>query len=64
MLPEWLALSDVISAGQSAPSSLQSAIYFYPDGRADSATLVLADAVGREISVELAGATGRVYVNA
>jgi len=63
MLPEWLALSDVISAGQSTSSSLQSAIYFYPDGRADGATLVLADAAGRETAVELAGATGRVHVN-
>jgi prepilin-type N-terminal cleavage/methylation domain-containing protein len=61
-LPEWLMLSDVISAGESVSSSLQSAVYFYPDGTADGATLVLADAAGREIVVELAAATGRVYV--
>jgi len=59
-LPPGLWLGDLMVAGQAAGAAAQNPIYFYPDGRTDGATVVLLDANGRELAVELALATGRV----
>ena len=59
-LSSGLWLSDLTVAGQAAGAIAQNPIYFYPDGRTDGATMVLLDANGRELAVELASATGKV----
>jgi prepilin-type N-terminal cleavage/methylation domain-containing protein len=62
-LSSGLWLSDLMVAGQAAGAIAQNPIYFYPDGRTDGATVVLLDANGRELAVELASATGKVEIS-
>jgi len=64
VLPEGLSLGEVEVAGQGTTILPQRVIYFYPDGGTDGARLTLRNAAGAQITVELATATGRVYVNA
>jgi len=63
-LPAHLWLSDMALAGQIVEDPAQNPIYFYPDGRADGATLLLVDASGRELTLKLVPATGRVRLSA
>jgi len=63
-LPPGLWLSEMALVGQSVEDPAQNPIYFYPDGRADGATLVLVDASGWEVAVKLIPATGRVTLSA
>lgn len=62
-LSSGLWLSDLTVAGQAAGAIAQNPIYFYPDGRTDGATVILLDANGREVAVDLAPATGRVELS-
>jgi len=62
-LSSGLWLSDLMVAGQAAGAIAQNPIYFYPDGRTDGAAVVLLDANGSEVVVELAPATGRVELS-
>lgn len=61
-LPRGLWLSEMAVAGQNVGDPAQNPIYFYPDGRADGASLVLMDERGWEVSLKLAAATGRVTI--
>ncbi|UCC69408.1 MAG: GspH/FimT family pseudopilin [Armatimonadota bacterium] len=63
-LPADLQLTDMALAGQIVEDPAQSPIYFYPDGRVDGAVLLLVDAAGRELTLKLAPATGRVRLSA
>ncbi len=62
LLPKGLLLREVEVPGQDASSQRLGVMYFYPDGAADGGRLVLVNAAGGETTVELAAATGRVYV--
>ncbi len=62
-LPSGLWLSEMALEGQSVGDPAQNPIYFYPDGRADGASLVLADERGWEVAVKLVPATGRVTIS-
>lgn len=63
-LPDSLRLSDLIIGGREALRPSDEPIYFYPDGRTDGAAVLLSDANGRELAVEIAPATGKVSVSA
>jgi type II secretion system protein H len=62
-LSSGLQLGDMTVAGQTAGAIAQNPIYFYPDGRTDGATVILLDANGREVVLDLASATGRVGIS-
>jgi len=63
MVPDSLHISKLLAGGRDTRKR-QAQLYFYPDGRTDGLLLVLADGRGREITVELSAATGRVTVGA
>lgn len=61
-IPEWLDVSQMAVAGQEVHQQ-STTIYFYPDGRTDGASLVLADDKGRQIVIEISATTGRVTIS-
>jgi prepilin-type N-terminal cleavage/methylation domain-containing protein len=63
-LPDYLSLSGVWIAGQTAAGIGDAAIYFYPDGRTDGASLVLVGPGGAETMIDVAPATGKVKLSA
>lgn len=63
-LPEVLTITDLTIGGQGAAGQPFGAIYFYPDGHTDGASLSLIGASGRGLLVELSPTTGRVTISA
>ena len=58
-LPEGFAVTQLTIAGLDATQTTAE-IYFYPDGSTDGATLVMSDAEGRQVEVDLSPTTGKV----
>jgi type II secretion system protein H len=61
-LPESLSVSEFAVGGRTAAGLLDTALYYYPDGRTDGARVVLSRARGGRISAEVVAATGRVQL--
>ncbi len=61
-LPDHLAVVELSIGGVDAALP-RADIYFYPDGTADGAAIVLADEAGREIELTVTPATGQVRVD-
>jgi len=59
-LPDSLSVSRLAIGGQEVSARDRADIYFYPDGRTDGVSMLLADDYGREVLVEVSSATGRV----
>ena len=59
-LPDHLSLARLAIGGQELSALDRADVYFYPDGRTDGVSMLLADDYGREILVEVSSATGRV----
>jgi len=60
-LSERLKIAMTVS-GLEAADQPATAVYFYPDGRADGASLTLRDDAGWEVTILLSSATGRVRI--
>ncbi len=64
VLPEHLVLEAIEVSGIALPPDEAPAIYFYPDGRADQAALLMVRESGASAVLEILGATGRVSLDA
>lgn len=62
-LPGHLAVVELSIGGVDAAALPRADLYFYPDGTADGAVIVLADEAGREIELTVTPATGQVKVD-
>jgi len=62
VLPEYLAIADLMIGGERVGGQRESVIYYYPDGRTSGAALLLVGQAGGEFPLALSPTTGRVQI--